>query len=164
MDKDAVAEVMAKPLSRELLSSSIPARLAYTGTDGYPRVIPIAFLWDGSQLTVCTVPKAAKVGALRRNPRVAITIDTEGYPPRVLLIRGEATVEIVDGVPDVYAEASPKLVPAAEFEAWEAGVRALYTQMANVTITPDWAKLLDFDTTIPKAVEDLIKAHGDPRS
>jgi hypothetical protein len=51
MDPDDVSEVMAKPISRELLSSSIPARLAYTGLDGDPRVIPIAFLWDGSQLT-----------------------------------------------------------------------------------------------------------------
>jgi hypothetical protein len=159
-----VAEVMAKPISTELLDSSIPARLAYIGIDGDPRVIPIAFLWDGARLIVCTVPKSAKVPALRRNPRVAITIDTQGQPPRVLLIRGEATVELVDGVPDEYVDASRKLVPAAQFEAWEAGVRALYAQMAKITIEPDWAKLLDFETTIPKAVEDLVKAHGDPRS
>lgn len=42
-------------------------------------------------------------------------------------------------------------------------MRALYTTMAIITITPDWAKLLDFQTTIPKAVEDLVKAFGDPR-
>ena len=112
MDDDAVAEVMAKPISTELLGSSIPARLAYIGIDGDPRVIPIGFLWDGAQLTVCTVPKSAKVPALRQNPRVALTIDTDSQPPHVLLIRGEATVVVVDGVPDVYIEASRKLVPA----------------------------------------------------
>jgi len=35
--------------------------------------------------------------------------------------------------------------------------------MVLITVTPTWAKLLDFETTIPKAVEDLIKerqAHG----
>lgn len=163
MDDDAVAEVMAKQISTELLGSSIPARLAYIGIDGDPRVIPIAFLWDGAQLTVCTVPKSAKVPALRQNPRVALTIDTDSQPPHVLLIRGEATVVVVDGVPDVYIEASRKIVPAEQFDAWEAGVRALYKQMAKITIKPDWAKLLDFETTIPKAVEDLVKAHGDPR-
>jgi hypothetical protein len=36
-------------------------------------------------------------------------------------------------------------------------VRALYDQMALITIEPDWAKLLDFETTIPKAVEDLVQ-------
>jgi hypothetical protein len=74
-------------------------------------------------------------------------IDTEGHPPWVLLIRGQATVELVDGVPDVYLEASRKLVPAAQFAAWEAGVRALYERMAKITIRPDWAMLLDFETS-----------------
>jgi hypothetical protein len=163
MDTDDVAQELAKPLSQELLNSSIPARLAYIGVDGDPRVVPVGFLYDRSRLVVGTVPTAAKVRALRQNPRVAITIDTEGYPPHVLLIRGAATVEVVDGVPQAFIAASRKLVPEAEIEGWEAGVRALYTQMAMITIEPDWAKLLDFETTIPKAVEDLVKAHGDPR-
>jgi Pyridoxamine 5'-phosphate oxidase len=163
MNKEDVAAVLAKPYSQQLLDSGIPARFAYTGVDGDPRVIPIAFLWNGEQVVMATVVHSAKVNALRRNPRVAITIDTEGYPPKVLLIRGSASVEIVDGVPDVYVEASKKIVPADQQEGWEGGVRALYEQMAVITIEPDWAKLLDFETTIPKAVEDLVKAYGDPR-
>ena len=51
------------------------------------------------------------------------------------------------------------MVPPEQFDGWEAGVRALYEQMVRITIEPDWAKLLDFDTTIPKAVEDLVRAH-----
>jgi hypothetical protein len=159
MNKQDVADVMAKPISQELLGSGIPARFAYTGVDGDPRVVPVGFFWNGSQVLVFTVPKSAKVRALQQNPRVAITIDTEGYPPNVLLIRGAATVELVDGVPDEYVEASRKIVPAEQFEGWEAGVRALYAQMARITIEPDWAKLLDFETTIPKAVEDLVRAY-----
>ena len=159
MDRNQVAEVMGRPISRELLGSSIPARLAYVGRDGDPRVVPVGFLWDGAHLVVCTVPASAKVGALQQNPRVAITIDTEGYPPRgVLLIRGAATLELVDGIPDDYIEASRKVVPAHEFDAWEGGVRGLYDQMVRITITPDWAKLLDFRTTLPQAVEDLVRA------
>lgn len=160
MERDEITEVMTKPIARELLASTIPARFAYIGVDGRPRVVPVAFHWDGARLVVCTVPKAAKVLALRRNPGVSITIDTEGqYPPRVLLVRGTASVELVDGVPDEYVAASRKLVPEAEFEGWEAGVRALYTQMVRITVEPDWAKLLDFETTVPQAVEDLVRAH-----
>jgi hypothetical protein len=92
-----------------------------------------------------------------------LTIDTQSFPPHVLLIRGVATVEILDHVSDDYIEASRKLVPTDQFAGWESGVRALYTTMAMITIMPDWAKLLDFETTIPKAVEELVKAHGDPR-
>src|ERR1700674_3582156 len=39
----------------------------------------------------------SKVGS---NPRVAPTIDTQTQPPRILLVRGTASMEIVDGVPD----------------------------------------------------------------
>jgi hypothetical protein len=157
VDRNEVTEVLRTPISQELLGSTIPARLAYTALDGDPRVIPIGFHWNGAQLLVFTVPLSAKVRALQKNPRVAITIDTqEQWPPRVLLIRGAAGVELVDGVPEEYIEASRKVTPAEVFEDWEAGVRGLYDQMVRITIEPDWAKLLDFETTIPKAVEDLI--------
>jgi hypothetical protein len=93
---------------------------------------------------------------------VSLTIDTQGHwPPRVLLIRGAARVDLVDGVPDAYIEASRKVTPAEHFEGWEHGVRALYDQMVLITIEPDWAKLLDFETTIPRAVEDLVAARQD---
>ncbi|TDO52507.1 pyridoxamine 5'-phosphate oxidase [Kribbella sp. VKM Ac-2527] len=158
MTKEEIAEVLAKPYSQDLLTGGIPARFAYVGLDGDPRVIPIAFLWDGEHIVVCTVPASAKVSALRKHPRASITIDTESYPPKVLLIRGSVELEIVDGIPDEYVEASFKLVPADQQEAWKAGVTALYDQMCRITITPDWVKLLDFETTIPKAVEDIITA------
>jgi hypothetical protein len=154
-----VAEVLAKPISQELLGSSIPARLAYVGVDGAPRAIPIGFLWTGEHVVMATVPTSAKVRALQRDPRVALTIDTQDqWPPRALLIRGAARVELVDGVPDAYVEAARKVIPAEHFEGWEQGVRALYDQMVLITIEPDWAKLLDFETTIPKAVEDKVRA------
>ena len=40
-------------------------------------------------------------------------------------------------------------------------MRALYDQMVLITIEPDWAKLLDFETTLPKAVEGLVLARQD---
>jgi hypothetical protein len=150
---------MGKQISLDLLASAIPARFAYVGIDGDPRVVPIGFHWNGTQILLFTVPKSAKVRALRQNPRVAITIDTQSYPPHVLLVRGTASLATVDGVPTDYLEASRKIVPSDQFDDWEAGVRALYEQMVCITIEPDWAKLLDFETTIPKAVEDLVRAY-----
>ena len=158
MKREEITDVLAQPISRELLGSSIPARLAYIGVDGAPRAIPIGFHWSGRDFVVYTLPNAAKVRALRKNPRVALTIDTQDqWPPRALLIRGAARVELVDGVPDPYVQAGRKAVPAEHFDDWEQGVRALYERMAQITIEPDWAKLLDFETTLPKAVEDLMR-------
>jgi hypothetical protein len=154
---ETVIEVLNRPLSLELMSSDIPARLAYTARDGSPRAIPIGFHWNGAQFVVCTLPKAAKVKALQADPKVALTIDTNNFPPHVLLVRGTATVEIVDGVPDDYLEASKKVVGAEQFPMFEQQVRGLYKQMARIVITPTWAKLLDFETTLPSAVEEAMK-------
>jgi hypothetical protein len=160
MSTDQIAEVMAKPYAKQLLESRIPARIAYTGLDGAPRVVPVGYEWDGTHISFASVMGSAKNDALLANPQVAITIDTEGYPPKVLLLRGTARVEIVDGVPDVYVRASTRRLPEDQHQPWEDNVRSLFDQMAVITITLTWAKLLDFETTVPKAVEDIVRARA----
>lgn len=157
MNTHEIATVLAKPYAQQLLNGPEPARLAYIGLDGEPRVIPIGFWVEGEQVVMATVPKAAKVAALRNNPSVALTIDQAAFPPKVLLIRGTAEVELVEGIPDGYLTAGHKVMTDDQYPDWVAGVRSLYDEMSVITITPTWVKLLDFETTIPKAVEDLIK-------
>jgi hypothetical protein len=107
---------------------------------------------------MCTPPNAPKLAALRRNPAVALTIDTEVHPPKILLIRGRAELDLVDGIPDEYLEASGtyQMTPEQRVE-WEAGVRSLYDSMVRIVVTPTWAKLIDFETTLPSPVEELIR-------
>jgi nitroimidazol reductase NimA-like FMN-containing flavoprotein (pyridoxamine 5'-phosphate oxidase superfamily) len=156
MRPEQVTEVMHDPLSQELLHSAIPVRMAYIGTDGLPRAIPIGFLWKDERIVVCTSSNAYKVKALAANPKVALTIDTEA-PYRALLVRGTASVEIVEGVPPEYLDASRKAKKDEEqFRAFEAAVRSLYKQMARISIAPEWAKVLDFETRLPSAVEQLM--------
>lgn len=160
MSPDEVRSVMEDPVAQRLVNAPVPARLAYVARDGTPRVIPIGFLWDGSSFVIGTVPTSAKVAALQANPVVALTIDTSppAWPPNVLLVRGTASVSMVDGVFPEYVEASRKITPADQFPSWEAGVHALYDRMARIDITPTWAKIHDFETRIPTAVEELARA------
>jgi hypothetical protein len=53
---------------------------------------------------MCTSKNALKLSALRHNPAVALTIDTEVHPPMILLIRGRAELDVVDGIPDEYLQ------------------------------------------------------------
>ena len=99
----------------------------------------------------------AKVSALKTNPKVAFTVDTNAFPPHVLLVRGTAAIEIVDGVPPEYLLASRKSVGPDQWDAFVAQVRAMYKQMARIKITPLWAKLLDFQTRFPTPIEQLIR-------
>lgn len=100
MTKDEIAEILAKPYAQQLLNGPEPARLAYNGLGGDPRVIPIGFWTEGERVVMATVSKSAKVAALRSNPNVSLTIGQGAFPPKVLLIRGTAEVELVEGIPD----------------------------------------------------------------
>lgn len=150
-------QVMALPIARQLLRDEPILHLSYTGRDGGPRVIPIGYIWDGASFQMWTIPGSPKVPALQADPRVAISIDIPGPPPRVLLVRGRAALATVDGVPDGYIEASHRTMPPEARAGFETQVRALYEQMTAITVTPEWARLLDFETTAPSAVEKLIR-------
>src|SRR5438132_274129 len=110
MDRESASTVLATPLAQQLLHSSPLAHLAYIGRDGYPRVIPTGYVWKGGKFVVCTPDNAPKVRSLGSNPRVALTIDTQTQPPRILLVRGTASMEFMDRVPNVYPAASPRYV------------------------------------------------------
>jgi hypothetical protein len=153
-----ITEVLNRPISQELLARDL-TRLAYVAKDGTPRNVPIGFAWNGSQIVMCTSKNAPKLRALSENPMVALTVDTEAHPPKILLIRGRAELDFVDGIPDEYFEASGtyEMTPEQRVE-WEAEVRSLYHDgMVRIVVTPNWTKLIDFETTLPSAVEELVR-------
>ena len=146
MNRQELAGELGQAGAGELLESAHLVRLAYNGPDGLPRVIPIGFLWDGERVVICTATTAPKVTALSSRPDVAVTIDVGSTPSeaRSLLVRGTATVEIVDGVPDEYLAGSRKTLEAEQVEAFERQVRSMYPQMARISIEPQWARFYDF--------------------
>ena len=125
---------------------------------GTPRNVPIGFTWNGSEIVVCTAKNAPKLPALRKNPTVALTIDTEVHPPKIFLIRGRAELDVVDGIPDEYLAASGtyEMTPEQRVD-WEAEVRSLYDGMVRIVVTPTWAKLIDFETTLPSGVRGVLE-------
>ena len=140
-------------------------RLAYVAKDGTPRTVPIAFTWNGSEIVMCTSKNAPKLWALRQKPTVALTIDTEVHPPKILLIRGRAELDVVEGTPAEYLEANSTydMTPEQRVE-WEAEVRSLYDGMVRIVVTPTWAKLIDFERTLPSAVEELVRQREERQS
>ena len=144
--------LLQHPASQELLKSKIPARLAYVWTDGTPRVIPIWFHWNGREIVMATPPKAPKLKALRRNPKVSLTIDDNTFPHKVLLIRGTARLENVDGIVPEYAAAADRYFPPELAKAWLSQLRGLISSMVRITITPEWVGLLDFQARFPSAL------------
>jgi nitroimidazol reductase NimA-like FMN-containing flavoprotein (pyridoxamine 5'-phosphate oxidase superfamily) len=161
MRQSEVIEVLNRPLSRELLAGGL-TRLAYVARDGAPRVIPIGFVWNGSRIVMCTAKNAAKVAALRHDPAVALTMDTEAHPPKILLVRGRAELDVVAGIPEEFLgmNNAHRMTPE-QYTEWEAEVRSLYDGMVRIVVTPTWAKLIDFETTLPSAVEELARQRAE---
>ncbi|HEX4729861.1 MAG TPA: pyridoxamine 5'-phosphate oxidase family protein, partial [Solirubrobacterales bacterium] len=120
------------------------ARLAYVRPDGAPTVVPVGFLWDGNAVVVCTATTAPKADAIRRHPRVAVEIEGGHGAEQLLLIRGDAVVDVVDGVAEEYLAASRKDLRGDDAEEFATRVRQMYPQMARIAITPRWVRYYDF--------------------
>jgi hypothetical protein len=146
--------------ARELLESPIPARLAYIAVDGTPRVIPVAYAFTGEAFVFGSPVRAPKVAALGENPAVALTIDDVEQPPSSLLVRGVATVTIVEGVAPEYLAANLRRMPREAWADFERESAELYDQMALISIRPTWAKVFDFKTRLPGAVVELLQNRG----
>jgi nitroimidazol reductase NimA-like FMN-containing flavoprotein (pyridoxamine 5'-phosphate oxidase superfamily) len=144
--ESAVVEELTHPDAQELLRSASIARLAYTGPDGLPRVVPAAFHWDGTSIVVCTATTAPKVRALAERPEVAVVIDDGDSPAtaRSLSVRGVAVLETVDGVAEEYLAASRKSQDQADAVEFERAVRSLYDEMVRISVEPRWARCYHF--------------------
>ena len=151
--KQGSVELLQQPASKELLQSKIPARLAYIWMDGTPRVVPIWFHWDGREFVMGTPPKAPKLKALAKNPKVSLTIDDNNFPHKVLLVRGTAKLQPVNGVVPEYALAAERYFGEQQGKAWVTQLGSMVPGgMVRISITPEWVGLLDFQTRFPSAL------------
>src|SRR5438045_8206452 len=66
--------------------------LTTVGADGTPQPNPVWFLWDGETDTflIYSLPNAARVVNIRRNPRVSLNLDGNGRGGDIVVITGEA--------------------------------------------------------------------------
>jgi Pyridoxamine 5'-phosphate oxidase len=144
--------LLEHPASQELLKSKIPARLAYIWTDGTPRVVPIWFHWTGREIVMATPPKAPKLKALAKNPKVSLTIDDNTFPHKVLLIRGTAKLESVSGIVPEYAAAAERYFGSEQGKGWVKQLSGMVSSMVRITIKPEWVGLIDFQTRFPSAL------------
>lgn len=150
--KQGGLELLELAASKELLQSKIPARLAYVWTDGTPRVVPIWFHWNGKEFVMASPSKAPKLKALAKNPKVALTIDNNEFPHKVLLVRGTARMEAMRGIVPEYAQAAERYFGAEQAKAWVTQLASMIQDMVRITVKPEWVGLLDFQTRFPSAL------------
>jgi hypothetical protein len=95
---------------------------------------------------------AHRLRALRANPDVAITIDTEPQPPQVLLLRGQVSIIEVTGMVPEQAEAARRFLGEEGGAGYVAQADHPDTKMARIALRPTWVGVLDFQTRLPEVM------------
>lgn len=150
--------LLATETAQRLLVAAIPARLAFVAKDGTPRVVPINFHWTGEELVMSGFAPSKKVKAIRANPNVAITIDTDVAPPEVLLIRGRAEVTDVHGLVPEYELAFRRGAPPEVADPYLAELRERKPHMERIAVRPDWVGVLDFQRRYPSGMPEWLQS------
>lgn len=144
--------LLEEPTARRLLASTELARVAYLAKDGTPRVIPMLFHWNGTELVLPTFAGSHKVASMRRHPAIAVTIDTKGPPPQVVQLRGRAELDDLDGVAPEYALAQRRYYGDEQGRASTEQVAQSGAAMTRIVLRPEWVGVLDFQSRFPGAL------------
>ena len=150
--------LLGTDVAQRRLAADSPLRLAYVAKDGTPRVVPVLFHWDGEEIVMGGFAPSARGRALRANPRVALTIDTDDQPPEVLSVRGDAVVTEVRGVVPEYETYMRAGMPAEAADAYFAELRARDVLMERIAVRPDWVGVVDFTTRFPAAMPEWLRS------
>lgn len=154
--KQGDVSLLNDAVAQELLQSTLPAQLSYIWSDGSPRGVPIWFHWNGKELVLGSPPNAPKVEVLAQNPKVALTINGSTWPYKVLMIRGTAQVEMMEGVAPEYASCARRYFGEEQGQAWVEQVGQMFSQMARITVQPEWVGIIDFEKRFPSAIEAVM--------
>jgi PPOX class probable F420-dependent enzyme len=83
----------------EFLTTQRTCRVATVSKDGAPHVSTLWFAWDGTSLWLYSVVRSKRFTDLRRDPRVAIVIDTGEDYGELRGVELSGTAEFVGEVP-----------------------------------------------------------------
>lgn len=72
----------------------------------HPELFQSGFHCDRENFVLGTPPKAPELKALARNRKVALTIDDNTFPRKVLMVRATSQVETVNGIVPEYVVAA----------------------------------------------------------
>lgn len=150
-------ELLNDPVAQSLLQSKLPARLAYTWSDGTPRCTPIGFHWNGKEIVLGTPVDAPKMKVLKDGDKVAVTIDSDSMPYKVLMVRGSIRTDTVDGIAPEYAAMAKRVFGEEGGQAWLDQLAPICPQMSRIFIQPQWVGILDFEARFPSALERAME-------
>ncbi|MGW0567069.1 pyridoxamine 5'-phosphate oxidase family protein [Streptomyces tauricus] len=83
----------------EFLTTQRTCRVATVSADGAPHVSTLWFVWDGESLWLYSITRSKRWADLRRDPRVAVVVDTGEEYDQLRGVEVSGSVEFVGEVP-----------------------------------------------------------------
>ncbi|MGH2558249.1 MAG: TIGR03667 family PPOX class F420-dependent oxidoreductase [Thermomicrobiales bacterium] len=108
--------------------------------DGRPHIVPVWFLWNGSDLLILSKPGNQKIKNITRDPRVSLALDDSKCGHDVVILEGEATLlsEPANAIaPPAYAKKYAALLremnwpPEAMIEEYSQAIRVRPTRFIS---------------------------------
>ena len=115
---------------------------------GHPHLVPL----ERTRLRDGDSTESTETKSPRKKFQVSLTIDDNNFPHKVLLIRGTAHLDTVEGIVPEYVAAAERYFGREQGQAWIKHLRGLIPGMVRITVTPEWVGLLDFQTRFPSAL------------
>jgi PPOX class probable F420-dependent enzyme len=127
---------MSVELTQEVssrLSSDHYCWLTTVAKSGQPVPRLVWFYYDGADLTVYSMPQAAKVAHIKAHPQVSLNLDSDGNGGGIIVVGGTATVDATDVD---CREDAPYWAKYEELAARFGLSEAMATYSTRVRITP----------------------------
>ncbi|MFF3462842.1 pyridoxamine 5'-phosphate oxidase family protein [Streptomyces sp. NPDC001984] len=129
----------------EFLAGERTCRVATVSTDGAPHVSALWFVWDGTSLWLYSVVRSRRWADLRRDPRVAVVVDSGEEYDQLQGVELSGTVEFVGELPRTGELCAELDAPEALFARKNFGIEEMpYDgRHAWLRLTPD--KIVSWD-------------------
>lgn len=72
------------------------AQLVTIRPDGRPHIAPVWYIREDERVKVMTFESSVKVTNIKSNPKVALSVATDGHPYRYVILEGDATLTTED--------------------------------------------------------------------
>lgn len=131
--------VEVEPALEERLREEKIAWLTTVRSDGMPQPTPVWFLWQDGKFLIYSQPEAKKIRNIASNPRVALSLNSDLWGNRVVVVTGMASVDVdptpanqIAGFLDKYREGIAQIQMTPESMAKE--------YSAAIHVTPGWIR------------------------
>ena len=113
--------------------------LTTVAKSGQPVPRLVWFFFDGNEVTVYSMPNAAKVAHIKAHPRVSLNLDSDGNGGGVVAVGGEARVDAVDADPIADQQYQAKYAEHAKSMGMSEEFLAAFNTRLKITIDKVWA-------------------------